>query len=101
MAISSLKEKVLHAGNGFRHHLPSNGNGRGQASGGPEEEIADKIDCEEVPSDDDGSGCDEDQAKPLGVFVNDENVPKLRHRYGELPLMQSRDDKPNSQDPTG
>lgn len=98
MGISSLRDKVLDARNGVKNHLPRNGNGGGEARGGTEGEITNKVD-QEVSSNDDSSESDEDQAKSLDVFVNDENVPKIRHRYGELPLMQSQEDKPDSQDP--
>ncbi len=85
MGISTLKDKVIDGKNGVKDHLPTKGNGAGHARGGTEEDVANKVNQDELPSEDDSDESDEGRAKSLVEFVDDEDSPGLRRRYGELP----------------
>ena len=47
----------------------------------------------EVHADNESNDSDKPKPKLLGEFLNDDDPPEVRRRYGQLPLMQSQHEK--------
>ncbi|ETN46481.1 aspartate-tRNA(Asn) ligase [Cyphellophora europaea CBS 101466] len=96
--MSKIKEGLASLRNGFRETLPVHHSGHDdQPRGGPQDKVEAKIEESEDWQDDDVAGSDKDdsmrsgQAKPLEDFLNPDDPPRIRSRYGKLDLVQSRE----------
>lgn len=92
-AISGLRDRLSNPKHEVGHVLPTSHHK--ETRGGPEKDIAHLIATEEqVPREEDEDDGDShaQSAKSLHDFLDNDDPPEIKRRYGILPLMQSQEE---------